>query len=1065
MAAERSYIFRLKGDAEALVATTARAATGLDNLATTTEGIARQQAAAGAAGDRFIASLRSQVEAAGKSESQLLQMRAAQLGVAESATPLIASIEARRQAEARDAEATQRATAAQTALANIRAAVAAQERNQYQAKQQFIASLEREVASIGKSRTELLALKAAELGVTEQTSAMIAKLSNASALKGGEQALHGITVSAGQTKAALRQLPSQFTDIVTQLAGGQNPLLILVQQGGQIKDSFGGLGPTFTALRAAINPTTVAIAAVGAGLAFLGYAAYTGQQQLAEFNKSMVLTGNYAGVTVGQMHALSGEIAAAANVTRGAARDALQEVVSTGAFGPALLQPVSVAVARMAEITGESAEKIAAEFATMGSGVAKYAAEHNKSMHLITAAQYEQIKALEEAGKAEQAQAVYIGALNTRLAEHDKSIGAVARAWQDAKKWASDYFSWVQGTFQPTTVDRQLVLAQSKIAGLQAILQNPQAPADVKRKAQADLAEQNDVIAALQRSKALADQVAKATADSDKRQAEGIAGSQVVDAIKKEIDKRSEATKKVQEYTVAVQKMRAANDPNAPSAKEEAAAIALINEKYKTKGQRDAEKLDTRYQDRLVALTAEGIKLDAETKNYELYGRSIDKSRVALLDLEVAQGKLKGLDPARIAQLRAIAAADDAKDVALDQAKLNAELDKRITRISAQANAQAMNSREVQVANELATAQTAGLVKGTAAYDAYEAKLRTAINAEHDQVLQRTLAAQQLENDTAVQKLDEETRLLGLSTLERERAVAVMRLQAQAQKDIAANPGQTAQILDAMVTKQNALTDAIDRSYVASRQFDTGVSTALQKYREDATNSGAAAERAIGGGLQRAEDVLVDFVKTGKLRFGDLWRFMADEFIRQQARMLIAQQTGSGSILSDLFKVIGGGFSAYDSSGYGITGASTGGQGLVDLGLGGGRAGGGMVAAGSLHPVDELGPELLTQDGKDYLMVGGKGGYITPLSNRASGSGGGQGGRGGGVNITYKGESEPRVTEARQDDDGTWHLFMAEAVRQTKSAIAGEIASGYGQVPKALRGRGVSLNASNPRKN
>ncbi|EOM5154384.1 phage tail length tape measure family protein, partial [Shigella sonnei] len=48
-------------------------------------------------------------------------------------------------------------------------------------------------------------------------------------------------ISVGQYKAAMRMLPAQFTDVATQLAGGQNPWLILLQQGGQVKDSFGGM--------------------------------------------------------------------------------------------------------------------------------------------------------------------------------------------------------------------------------------------------------------------------------------------------------------------------------------------------------------------------------------------------------------------------------------------------------------------------------------------------------------------------------------------------------------------------------------------------------------------------------------------------------------------------------------------------------------------------------------------------------------------------------------------------------------------------------------------------------
>ncbi|MCG3358889.1 phage tail length tape measure family protein, partial [Neisseria meningitidis] len=41
------------------------------------------------------------------------------------------------------------------------------------------------------------------------------------------------TQSVKQFNNALRQTPAQITDIVTQLAGGQSPFLIMIQQGGQ----------------------------------------------------------------------------------------------------------------------------------------------------------------------------------------------------------------------------------------------------------------------------------------------------------------------------------------------------------------------------------------------------------------------------------------------------------------------------------------------------------------------------------------------------------------------------------------------------------------------------------------------------------------------------------------------------------------------------------------------------------------------------------------------------------------------------------------------------------------
>ncbi|MBK3468385.1 phage tail tape measure protein [Pseudomonas sp. MF6776] len=81
-----------------------------------------------------------------------------------------------------------------------------------------------------------------------------------------DEGLRKTGVSSKQTEAALRQLPAQFTDIFTSLAGGQNPLLVLLQQGGQIKDSFGGVGATLEALKDKFRSLFTG----GAGAAVLG---------------------------------------------------------------------------------------------------------------------------------------------------------------------------------------------------------------------------------------------------------------------------------------------------------------------------------------------------------------------------------------------------------------------------------------------------------------------------------------------------------------------------------------------------------------------------------------------------------------------------------------------------------------------------------------------------------------------------------------------------------------------------------------------------------------------------
>ncbi|HCI7526334.1 TPA: phage tail length tape measure family protein [Klebsiella pneumoniae] len=80
--------------------------------------------------------------------------------------------------------------------------------------------------------------------------------------------------SAAQTAYAMRMIPAQMTDIVVGLSTGQSPFMVLMQQGGQLKDLFGGIIPAIkgvsTYVMGLVNPFTVAAGAVG----LLTYAVY-----------------------------------------------------------------------------------------------------------------------------------------------------------------------------------------------------------------------------------------------------------------------------------------------------------------------------------------------------------------------------------------------------------------------------------------------------------------------------------------------------------------------------------------------------------------------------------------------------------------------------------------------------------------------------------------------------------------------------------------------------------------------------------------------------------------------
>jgi lambda family phage tail tape measure protein len=147
--------------------------------------------------------------------------------------------------------------------------------------QRFIAALEAQAAAAGKTQSELMEMKAAQLGVTAQAAPFIERM------RQQEQATQKLGISMGQYRQAMRMLPAQITDVTTSLASGMPIWLVAIQQGGQIKDSFGGIIPTFKALLSLISPLKVGFGAVVGVLGYMAYSAYSAQKELKEISKTI----------------------------------------------------------------------------------------------------------------------------------------------------------------------------------------------------------------------------------------------------------------------------------------------------------------------------------------------------------------------------------------------------------------------------------------------------------------------------------------------------------------------------------------------------------------------------------------------------------------------------------------------------------------------------------------------------------------------------------------------------------------------------------------------------------
>lgn len=256
-------------------------------------------------------------------------------------------------------------------------------------------------------------------------------------------------ISARQTAAAMRTLPAQMTDVATQLAGGQNPLLILLQQGGQIKDQFGGIGPAIRGIGAALTPTVLGIGAVAAVVGTLGVAAYQGSQEAAKLRDTIALTGNAAGLTAGRLETLAASVSASTGQTVGGAKDIALALAASGTVSAGAMESTTRAVARLADVTGKDGVEIAKDFAGMSGGVAKWAAEHNKAWNFITAEQYKYLQRLEEQGQAEQAMIETNNLLLASLETQRTQLGYIESAWDRVTKSISEagraMASWGKG--------------------------------------------------------------------------------------------------------------------------------------------------------------------------------------------------------------------------------------------------------------------------------------------------------------------------------------------------------------------------------------------------------------------------------------------------------------------------------------------------------------------------------------------------------------------------------------------------------------------------------------------
>ncbi|MDU8454808.1 phage tail tape measure protein [Pseudomonas syringae group sp. J254-4] len=767
--------------------------------------------------------------------------------------------------------------------------------------------------------------------------------------------------SSTQTEQALRQLPSQFSDIFTSLVGGQNPLQVFLQQGLQIKDSFGGIGPTIdvlggkiksilgigsglgsvgeafegvgagakaaadgaeaagqslgsvaegantaadaaknakegiTALGASASGATTSMLSIVAGVAafaavvgtlVLGYS--RGSKEADDYNKALILTGNYAGSSADQIASVASQVAAT-NGTVGEASAALIMLANSGVVASSSFKTIADAAAAMDDATGKSVESTVAEFVKIAKDPVAAAKTLNDQYNFLTASVYSQIVALKEqgdvVGAADLLTKTYAETIEARSKQVTDNLGLWQKAWKGIKDAASGALDSVNEVGRADTLDEQIADVDRRIAQVGA---GGFGLFSDKEKTLESLKDQKTF---LEDAKAAKADIAKYDAEQTRTQQEGIAAGQRLKLISDSNLSNAEKRNKLEKAYLRDVEVRKKADPTDPMVQPDYVAKTLQNIKDKNKDPaKPATAVDlTAFNDaqnQLKSITGyyDGIQkeLDASQKAGLVSAESYASQRAAIVEQQK--------DDVTSAYQAEISALEAAKGKASTSAEQRIQLDQKIADArTSMVEAQKKADTELSV---LATSEIGRLKKQELAVSTYTSALEQQV---------KTLRQQGLRSAATLGMGD---RQRGLT--DQQNSIDDRINQQKVELANQYGDGSRGMSLDeynlklaALNKNQQDLRDAVQANYddmtVAQNGWSSGASSAFQDYLEQARDVAGQTKTLFTNAFDSMDDSLANFVISGKFSFSDFTKSILSDMAR------IATRQASSALLGSLF--------------------------------------------------------------------------------------------------------------------------------------------------------------------
>ncbi|VVM94146.1 phage tail tape measure protein [Pseudomonas fluorescens] len=674
-----------------------------------------------------------------------------------------------------------------------------------------------------------------------------------------------------------------------------------------------GAGEGAAGLLAILGPLALATAAVGG----LAYAFYRGSEEQDSYNKSLILTGNYAGVSAGQLGDMARQVSATVGTT-GQAAAVLALLADNGKIAGESFTGITQAAVSMQEATGKAVTETVAEFAKLADDPVKASAALNEQYHYLTASVYSQITALEKqgdhAGAVKLATESFADAINERtprilenLSFWEKGYNAVARAADGLKNIGrSDIGADIE------QAQRDLASAQAGNVGL---FQNKQEMIDLYQ----------NRLNMLEDQKAAEADIAKWQGEQAKAQGDAVSSMAKVDALTKSAwtneQKRTDAIKEYKRQLEDIRKV-APSDPRLNQAaidknlanisdqfKDSKAAgsqvdltsfnnaknnLAAISEEYK-----NAQKeLDAEQKAGLVSQADYALKREAQIGNERDEVTAAYEAEIAALEAAKAKKTTSAAQGIQLDQKIADAHAGMVKaqkdaDSQLEVLATNetGRLARQERAITTYVQALAQQQRALELAGQRA-------VLGVGQGDRQNA-LNSELNSQQDRFAQQSLELANQKSDPSRNMSEEEF----------------------------------ARKSQALADANKAATDQIRQNYAdveaAQGDWTKGATSAWANYLDSASNIAGQTKTLFGNAFSSMEDAVVNFAMTGKLSFADFTKSILADMAR------IATRQASSALLSSLV----GAATSYFTGGGGGNGLAAGSAGATSSNLGASSAG------------------------------------------------------------------------------------------------------------------------------